>query len=88
MVETNYRWKGATLPVAKRRDIDKYVRFGTNCGDFLMACLSNDLMVAVLSADEWERELLPVIMSYIHYRIPGDCYGSYETVGNWKGLEN
>jgi hypothetical protein len=88
MVETNYRWKGMTLPKAKQNSIDDYVMNGTSPGHFLEACLANDLRGAYYHADSWSFELIPVIVAYIYNRVPMVCCGDKETVKNWKGMES
>ena len=86
MVVTNYRYKGQTLPKCKQKSIDDYIQKGTDPGHFLSACLANNLIGAYNYADDWGRELIPVIAAYIHNRVPMVCIGSKDAVDNWKDI--
>lgn len=88
MVETNYRFKGMTLPKCKQRSIQRYIDDGVDPGHFLSSCLANDLQKAFGNADNWSLELIPVIVAYIYNRVPMTCVGSWDTVHNWKGYNN
>lgn len=69
--------------------IKRYVEHRIPTGDFLRACLENDLSEAVGRADSTSLLNLGRIVHYIHWEIPGTCHGSREKVENWlKGEEN
>ena len=87
MVTTNYRYKGQTLPKTIQKNLDDYMFDGANPGSFLARCLSNDLMRAVEAANNWERELIPVIAAYIYQKLPAYCLGNWNTVVAWKGVD-
>ena len=53
---------------------------GRPTGGFLEAVLGNDLMQAVMRSDEYNRECLPEILSFIYENVPGDMWGSPEAV--------
>jgi hypothetical protein len=88
MTETNYRWNGITLPAVKKRSIDNYVENGDDPGHFLGSCLANDLQGAYGHADSWGLTLIPVIVKYIYNRIPQVCWGDWDTVKNWQGMDH
>lgn len=88
MVETNYRYDGITLPKVKQKSIDEYVENGTDPGHFLQSCLANDLQKTFAHADSWGVTLVPVIVKYIGNRLPMCCWGDWETVRSWKGMEH
>ncbi len=53
---------------------------GRPTGGFLEAVLTNDLMEAVMRADEVNRECLPAILSFVYDYVPADMWGSPEAV--------
>ncbi len=52
-------------------------------GGFLYAVLCNDLFQAIARADSEMKILLPVLVSYIHWKLPLSCHGSPELVKIW-----
>ena len=52
-------------------------------GDFLTACLSNNLMNAVCRADANNLAQLREIMQYIYCELPSECWGNREKVDKW-----
>lgn len=66
--------------------LNRYVEHRLMPGGFLTRVLCNDLFGAVAHADSENRAALADICQYIYNRIPGDAWGSQETV--WKWLEN
>lgn len=65
-----------------------YVEEGISPGSFLKAVLANDFMGAVGRADSSNGELLREWAMFVYNYLPTDCWGSYERVNNWKGLNN
>lgn len=68
--------------------IDLYVNAGCPTGDFLNACLENDLAEALGRADINARENLFDIVSYMYSEIPGEAWGSKEKVKLWYAKFN
>ena len=65
-----------------------YVEEGIQPGSFLRAVLANDFMGAVARADSSNGELLREWAQFVYNYLPPVCWGSYETVDKWKGLNN
>lgn len=64
-----------------------YVEHGIKPGMFLQAVLANDFANAVTLADFHNRELLYEWAIFILNELPPQCWGSWETVRNWRGTE-
>ena len=89
----NYRLR---IPEDTRRALDAYVR-GEHpypFGSFVTAVLANDLVGAVLHADDNNRELLMDYASYLYNDMPmrtgdpaRDMWGSYAAVGNTINIQ-
>jgi hypothetical protein len=78
------------IPDAMHAPIIKYVFDGAPMGSFLTALFTNDLMTAVLRADETNTRHLRAFAAAIYNDMPGDCHGSREVVSAWQsqgGLE-
>lgn len=63
--------------------LERYVNYGTPCGDFLTAVLENNLMGAFGRADSHNRLILFDICKYVYNEIPWNCHGSKEIVEGW-----
>jgi len=70
------------------RSLNDYAHRGIPTGDFLRACLANDLFTAMARADATSRLIVYEICSHIHNFLPGRCYGSYELVDAWLKVKN
>lgn len=73
------------LPAGIRNALDCYVSDHRPVGAFLTAVLSNDLRMAVGHADDANLPLLPEIVRYCHWELPGRCWGSPAKVAAWLG---
>lgn len=74
---------GHCCPVPSSRFAESLARYaveGLETGQFLRACLENDLAGAVSRADPDAFQELPTIMLYIYNTLPGDSWGSKEAV--------
>jgi hypothetical protein len=60
-----------------------YVMHGIEPGSFLTACLANDLIGAVGSADHMNKHRLPEMAEFIYNYVPSNAYGSYDAVRAW-----
>jgi len=65
-----------------------YVEEGISPGSFLKAVLANDFMGAVGRADSSNSELLREWAMFVYNYLPENCWGSYDVVKEWKGLNN
>lgn len=63
--------------------LDNYAKHRIPTGDFLRACLENNLMEAMGRADEFSKLELLEICSYIYNNMPLPCHGSPEKVARW-----
>ena len=60
-----------------------YVKTGRPTGDFLFACLTNNLSQAIGRADENSYAYLGNIMSWIYNRAPSACWHDEKAVKDW-----
>lgn len=63
--------------------IDLWVTEAIPPGDFLSACLENNLKNAFGLAGAVALENLPHIVSYLYGKCPGNCWGSEQRVADW-----
>lgn len=71
------------LPFDTKEQIDNYVEHKIPPGGFLYAVLSNDLMKAVMKADDRNIHCLLDIMRYLYNDTPSGCWGSPKEVKEW-----
>ena len=72
------------LPVQYEEGLRKYIEDGVLPGHFLSAVLKNDLKHAVSSHDKDSYDELKLLVSWCHWEIPGDSYGSAIKVRTWN----
>lgn len=72
------------VPDHLREGIIGHVLQGRPTGDFLTACLSNDLLDASCRADPVSLHNLPSVMRFLYNNCPGQCWGSPEKVAAWR----
>ena len=53
-------------------------------GSFVLACLRNDLHMAVNHADAEGLAALKRIMNLLYSQCPGECWGSTMCVARWR----
>jgi hypothetical protein len=63
--------------------ITRWVENGTPTGGFVRACLENNLLEAVIAADDENLKALPQIVLYLYGNVPGPCWGSPEKCVVW-----
>jgi hypothetical protein len=68
------------MPVRTREALERYVVLGIEPGGFLMAVLSNDLMLSFGRADDENFTAIESICKWLYNEAPRSCYGSYEKV--------
>jgi len=71
------------IPQLLQDGLDRYVKRGIACGDFLTAVLENNLMEAFGRADDLNRINLFNICKYVYNEMPGACHGSPAKVREW-----
>lgn len=74
---------GDLCPAHLQDALNTYARSRRPVGDFLRACLENNLREAVAFADETNGRLLSHIIGYLWNALPGHCWGSEERVKLW-----
>jgi len=82
---TNY----SGLPDNLQGGMKRYIEDGIPTGDFLRACLSNDLMGAVGHASTKTYEYLHSVLMFLYNEAPYQSSGNKEVVKEWikhKGL--
>jgi hypothetical protein len=72
------------LPRQSWETLTEYIAFGRPTGDFLYYVLANDLMRAVMKADELNIQRLRDYAVFLDTCAPVGCYGSQAAVNEWK----
>ena len=73
-----------TIPPRLLVGLNRHVTDGSDVDSFTQALPSNDLQAAVYQADPESRTNLPAFVVYLHWQVPGNCWGSPETVKAWR----
>lgn len=73
----------SAIPERIMSNLLSYVKGEEAPGGFLYAVLCNDLFKSVFRADPEIREIIPLIVGYIHWQVPAECHGSPEKVKFW-----
>jgi hypothetical protein len=76
----------AHIPPELRASLDRYANEGVPVGGFLQAVIANDLCDAYARADAFNVKLLPAIGSYVHHKMPADCWGSRKIYRTWLAV--
>lgn len=71
------------IPSLVMNNLLAYVQGQEAPGGFLYAVLSNNLFQAVARADKEMKPLIPLLVQYIHWEVPGGCHGSPEQIKAW-----
>lgn len=87
-------WETELLAAADKYGIASYMRegfikwavYGRPAGGFIMACMENNLMQAMVRADETNRQNLFDIVGWIYNQAPSPCHGSPEKVKRWQAI--
>ena len=70
-----YSHRGIVLPVGIQEDLDAYSDTGRPVGQFLQACIENNLRRAIAFADDDSLKVLPAVVGYLYNRCPSECWG-------------
>lgn len=71
------------LPATLRDGMQRYLEGHIRPGDFLRAVLANDLREAVRRADWLHRDLLPLVVEWVHNNVPPEACGTWSNVEAW-----
>lgn len=72
------------IPKRITEGIDRYVKTGILPGGFLRAVISNDLRAAIGNADDENKAVLDLIVIYMNWETPGNCWGSNDKMLSWS----
>jgi|WetSurMetagenome_2_1015567.scaffolds.fasta_scaffold183302_3 hypothetical protein len=72
-----------SLPVRIITSLHRYQHQRVPTGDFLRAILENNLLEAVMTADDENIKIIPDIVHYIYNYLPSISWGSKERVEAW-----
>ena len=72
-----------SIPVNIIESLRRYADNHIKPGSFVLACLQNDLQMAIRRADEASLAALPDLVNYLVNRLPYNCWGSREQVEDW-----
>ena len=78
-----YTHRGIVLPVGIQEDLDAYSDSGRPVGDFLQACIANDLRRSVALADDNSLKVIPAIVGYLYNRCHSECWGKPGAFTEW-----
>lgn len=76
MRKINFNEWAEKIPDYTLDALQRYYDHGITPGSFLSAVLCNDLMGAMSTADEYNKEALTDICTLIHWEFPTTCYGN------------
>ena len=79
---TPYRFWDCELPEHLRESLDAYAVKGQHPGQFIQACLENDLQAAMSHGDPECLRALPAVAGYIYNEL-GAPNGSPQVVREW-----
>ena len=71
------------IPQYTKHQIDDYVKNHMPPGDFVKSVLSNNLIEAMMRADDINLHSLRDITLYVYNDIPSTCWGTPEKVEEW-----
>jgi hypothetical protein len=72
-----------TVPARMHGGLIRYILCGVPTGDFLRALLGNDLIEAVVRADDGNRFAVPAWIVLLCNAAPPPCFGSGGQVARW-----
>jgi len=78
-----YRFREFYIPDRMMPGLRAYVDARVPTGDFLRACLENNLRNACGQADDENLANIPAYAAWLYNEAPGRCWGSKEKVDAW-----
>lgn len=85
-LETRMNAHDSFVPHHIRHGILNYVFDGVPAGGFVTAMFANDLIEAVGRADHINEGHIVGIARWITWYAPRSCWGGYDIVKGWQGL--
>jgi len=76
------------IPLTTIESLHQYIDHHLPVGGFLSSVLSNNLVDAFARADSNNQSALLELITYCHWEIPSQCWGSEEKVRNWLNHED
>ena len=80
---TDFVFRDIALLADNRDALDRYVEHGLPVGDFMRACIDNNLSLAVAHADDTNLTQLPAIVGYLYNECPSRCWGKSGAHDAW-----
>lgn len=71
------------IPMSTIQTIRDYIEHGLEPGDFVRACLENNLKMAFACADIHNERALKEIVQYLYNYVPFNAWGSEKAVADW-----
>ena len=79
-----YEYRGFYIPERMMIDLDNYLKYGIEPGDFLLSVLCNRGLIDVMDrADNENLANLPAYGAYLYNKVPSAAWGSEEKVVAW-----
>lgn len=78
-----YTFREFFIPDYMASSIDDYLKEGILPGKFLTAIICNNLLEAVMYADDTNISNIPAFVSFFHNEAPSVCWGSEEKMNAW-----
>lgn len=78
-----FSYDGKGVPAHMHESITAWVVDHRLPGTFLTAVFENDLRVAVMHADDFNRERLVQFVAWLYNHAPYECWGSVQAVQDW-----
>jgi len=72
-----------SIPPRILEAINDFVWYGVKPGSFVSSVLSNDLIDAVVYADDISLQAIRPICKYVYNAVPSKCWGSREKVQDY-----
>lgn len=69
-------------PVSVMRAFEAYIDDGLPPGDFIRACLENNLLEAFHRADTENLQAIPHIVAWLYWNMPSNLWKSQEVVSH------
>jgi len=71
------------IPAATLETLRAWIEHGRPMGSFCQAVISNDLTLAAMRADEYNRRALADIVQWLVCNAPPCCWGAPEALERW-----
>jgi hypothetical protein len=82
----DYTFEGeyAQIPQRMQEALLRYVKQGSNVGQFLRAVLTNDLFGTFAYADDENKPIIFLYIRWLYNEAPGGCFGGVGEFYQWQ----